>query len=193
MITISDSAKQYIISLLSKKQVGTNIRIFVNSPGTIHAECGMSYCDLQDVDLINDKKISFNEFDMYIHTSIIPFLKNSSIDLIENEVGSQITLKAPYAKLVNKSHYSSQLESEIQKFLSVKVNPTLLLHGGSVSLIKINSKGVVFLQFSGGCNGCSMINTTLKLGIEKQLMKHFPEISQVEDVTNHVYGQHSYY
>ncbi|MGI4816471.1 MAG: NfuA family Fe-S biogenesis protein [Janthinobacterium lividum] len=193
MITISDSAKQYINSLLSKKKVETNIRIFINSPGTIHAECGMSYCDLQDIDLKNDQKISFNEFDIYIHKSIVPFLKDSSIDLIKNEVGSQITLKAPYAKSVQKFSHGSQLESDVRKFLFVQVNPTLLLHGGSVDLININSNGVVFLQFSGGCNGCSMISTTLKLGIEKQLMQNFSEISRVEDVTNHVYGQHSYY
>ncbi|VFP85108.1 Fe/S biogenesis protein NfuA [Buchnera aphidicola (Cinara splendens)] len=193
MITISDSAKQYILSLLSKRKVETNIRIFINSPGTMHAECGMSYCELQDIDSINDQKISFNEFDIYVHKSIVPFLKNSSIDLVKNEVGSQITLQAPYAKSTQKFRHKSQLENDVQKFLFSQVNPTLLLHGGSVNLINISSDGVVFLQFSGGCNGCSMISTTLKLGIEKQLMKHFSEISRVEDVTNHVYGQHSYY
>ncbi|VFP78353.1 Fe/S biogenesis protein NfuA [Buchnera aphidicola (Cinara cuneomaculata)] len=193
MITISDSAQKYIISLLSKKKVGTNIRVFVNSPGTMYAECGMAYCSNQDIDNVKDKKISYIKFKIYFRKYLIPFLKNSKIDLITNDLGSKITLHAPNAKLLKKSKKFSQLECKIKNFLYIKINPKLLLHGGSVTLIKVNSLGVVFLKFLGGCNGCSMINTTLKIGIEKKLIKYFPEISRIEDVTDHISGQHSYY
>ncbi|VFP88764.1 Fe/S biogenesis protein NfuA [Buchnera aphidicola (Cinara piceae)] len=193
MITISDSAKKYIIKLLSKKKVGTNIRIFVNSPGTMYAECGMAYCGYQDVDKKNDKKISFNEFNIYLSKSILPFLKNATIDIITNDLGTQITIKAPYAKLLNKSKKFYQLELNVKNFLSDKINPKLLLHGGSVILIEISDTGIAIIKFSGGCNGCAMIDSTLKVGIEKKLIKHFPEISGVSDITNHISGQHSYY
>ncbi|VFP83838.1 NfuA family Fe-S biogenesis protein [Buchnera aphidicola] len=193
MITISDLAKQYIINLLSKQKEGTNIRIFVNSPGTMYAECGMSYCEYQDIDVIKDKKISYIEFKIYFRKYLVPFLKNSKIDLIKNDLGSQITLNAPNAKLLKQSKKFSKLECKIKNFLYTEINPKLSLHGGSVTLIKVNSLGVVFLKFLGGCNGCSMIDTTLKIGIEKELIKYFPEISRIEDVTNHISGQHSYY
>ncbi|VFP81261.1 Fe/S biogenesis protein NfuA [Buchnera aphidicola (Cinara kochiana kochiana)] len=193
MITISDLAEQYIASLLSKQSKGTNIRIFINSPGTMYAECGMSYCDYQDIDTTKDKKISYVKFKIYFRKYLKPFLKNSKIDLIKNNLNSQITLNAPNAKLLKKSKKFSQLECKIKNFLYTHINPKLSLHGGSVTLIKVNKLGVVFLKFLGGCNGCSMINTTVQVGIEKELIKYFPEISRIEDVTNHISGQHSYY
>ena len=49
------------------------------------------------------------------------------------------------------------------------------------------------LQFRGGCNGCSMVEATLKAGIEKQLLNEFPELKGVRDLTEHQRGEHSYY
>ena len=49
------------------------------------------------------------------------------------------------------------------------------------------------LQFGGGCNGCSMVDVTLKEGIEKQLLAEFPELKGVRDLTEHQRGEHSYY
>ncbi|MDP1051854.1 NifU family protein, partial [Klebsiella quasipneumoniae] len=49
------------------------------------------------------------------------------------------------------------------------------------------------LQFGGGCNGCSMVDVTLKEGIEKQLLNECPELKGVRDLTEHQRGEHSYY
>ncbi|MDQ6580087.1 MAG: NifU family protein, partial [Haemophilus sp.] len=50
------------------------------------------------------------------------------------------------------------------------------------------------LQFGGGCNGCSMVDVTLKDGVEKQLVSLFPnELKGARDVTEHQRGEHSYY
>ena len=42
-------------------------------------------------------------------------------------------------------------------------------------------------------NGCSMVDVTLKEGIEKQLLAEFPELKGVRDLTEHQRGEHSYY
>lgn len=41
-------------------------------------------------------------------------------------------------------------------------------------LVEITDDGVAVLQFGGGCNGCSMVDVTLKDGIETQLLERFP-------------------
>ncbi|HBP8410958.1 Fe-S biogenesis protein NfuA, partial [Staphylococcus aureus] len=66
-------------------------------------------------------------------------------------------------------------------------------HGGRVSLMEITEDGYAILQFGGGCNGCSMVDVTLKEGIEKQLLNEFPELKGVRDLTEHQRGEHSYY
>ena len=59
---------------------------------------------------------------------------------------------------------------------------------------EITDDGVAILQFGGGCNGCSMIDVTLKNGIEKELLERFPEeVKGVRDITDHEPGEHSYY
>lgn len=57
----------------------------------------------------------------------------------------------------------------------------------------MTEEGRVVLQFGGGCNGCAMVDVTLKEGIEKELLAHFPELTGVQDVTEYQAGEHSYY
>ena len=77
--------------------------------------------------------------------------------------------------------------------LETEVNPQLANHGGQVSLVEVTAEGIAVLQFGGGCNGCSMIDVTLKEGIEKEMIAKFDEITGVADITDHKAGDHSYY
>ncbi|SUC29323.1 Fe/S biogenesis protein nfuA [Providencia rettgeri] len=79
-------------------------------------------------------------------------------------------------------------------FLQSQINPQLASHGGRVSLMEITDEGFAILQFGGGCNGCSMVDVTLKEGIEKELLKMFEgELKGVKDLTEHQRGEHSFY
>ncbi len=51
--------------------------------------------------------------------------------------------------------------------LQSQINPLLAGHGGRVT-DGITDDNMAILQFGGGCNGgCSMVDVTLKEGIEK--------------------------
>lgn len=50
--------------------------------------------------------------------------------------------------------------------------------------MEITEDGYAILQFGGGCNGCSMVDVTLKEGMEKQLLNEFPELKGVRNLTN---------
>ncbi|SUX67912.1 putative DNA uptake protein [Citrobacter freundii] len=54
-------------------------------------------------------------------------------------------------------------------------------------------KATLFCSLAAECNGCSMVDVTLKEGIEKQLLAEFPELKGVRDLTEHQRGEHSYY
>ena len=78
--------------------------------------------------------------------------------------------------------------------IQTQINPQLASHGGRITLIEVTEEKIAVLQFGGGCNGCSMVDVTLKDGIEKQLLAQFPdELNGVQDVTEHQRGEHSYY
>ncbi|MDT0595143.1 Fe-S biogenesis protein NfuA [Glaciecola petra] len=192
MINISESAQVHFGKLLSQQEEGTNIRVFVINPGTSKAECGVSYCPPDAVEA-QDIRLNFNGFDAVVDEESAPFLDEAEIDFVTDQMGSQLTLKAPNAK-ARKIADDAPLVERINYMIESEINPQLASHGGQVSLVEVTEEGIALLQFGGGCNGCSMVDVTLKDGIEKQMLEQFAgEITQVKDATEHEAGEHSYY
>ncbi len=192
MITISEGAQAHFAKLLEKQDAGTNIRVFVVNPGTSTAECGVSYCPPSAVEP-GDIRLPFNGFDAVVDAESAPFLEEAEIDYVTDQMGSQLTLKAPNAK-ARKVSDDAPLVERVSYVIESEVNPQLASHGGKVVLLEITEDGHAVLQFGGGCNGCSMVDVTLKEGIEKQLLDQFPgELKGVRDATEHEAGEHSYY
>ena len=192
MITITDAAQAHFAKLLANQEPNTQIRVFVINPGTPNAECGVSYCPPDAVEP-NDTEIKFEKLSAYVDDISAPFLEDAEIDFVTDQLGSQLTLKAPNAKM-RKVADDAPLIERVEYVLQSQINPQLASHGGRVSLMEITEDGYAILQFGGGCNGCSMIDLTLKDGIEKELLNLFPEeLKGVKDLTEHQRGDHSYY
>ncbi|ALM92612.1 MULTISPECIES: Fe-S biogenesis protein NfuA [Alteromonas] len=192
MITISEEAQAHFVKLLDKQETGTNIRVFVVNPGTSSAECGVSYCPPDAVEE-TDTRLEFNGFNAVVDEESVPFLHEAEIDYVTDQMGSQLTLKAPNAK-ARKVADDAPLVERIKYMIEAEINPQLASHGGQVMLAELTEDGFAILQFGGGCNGCSMVDVTLKDGIEKQMLEQFAgELNGVRDATEHEAGEHSYY
>ncbi|MBF7074414.1 Fe-S biogenesis protein NfuA [Glaciecola sp. MH2013] len=192
MITISENAQSHFGKLLAQQGEGTNIRVFVVNPGTSTAECGVSYCPPDAVE-DTDITLPFNGFNAVVDQESAPYLEEAEIDFVTDQMGSQLTLKAPNAKAKKLADDASLVE-RINYMIETDVNPGLASHGGKVMLVEVTEDGTAVLQFGGGCNGCSMVDVTLKDGIEKQMLAQFEgEITAVKDATEHEAGEHSYY
>ncbi|QGM81318.1 Fe-S biogenesis protein NfuA [Otariodibacter oris] len=191
-ITISDAAQSHFRKLLDQQEEGTNIRIFVVNPGTTSAECGVSYCPPNAVEE-SDTELKLAQFSAFIDEISLPFLEDAEIDYVTDAMGAQLTMKAPNAKMKKVADDAPFIE-RLDYVIQTQVNPQLASHGGRVTLIDVTEDKVAILQFGGGCNGCSMVDVTLKEGIEKQLLAMFPEeLMGVKDATEHQAGEHSYY
>ena len=51
----------------------------------------------------------------------------------------------------------------------------------------------LYVKMGGGCHGCASASITLKLQVERFLMEEFPELKEIEDVTDHSVGDNPYY
>lgn len=192
MIRITESAQAHFRKLLAEQPDNTNIRVFVVNPGTPSAECGVSYCPPDSIEP-DDEILPFSGFDAVVDPGSAPFLVDAVIDFEEKDLGSQLTLKAPNAK-ARKVADDAPLIERVDYVIQAEINPQLANHGGKVVVNQITEDGVAILQFGGGCNGCSMVDITLKEGIEKELLQRFPgELTGVRDITDHQPGEHSYY
>lgn len=87
-----------------------------------------------------------------------------------------------------------ELADQIQQLLESHINPQVAQHGGRADLAGVEeAEGKVYLQLSGGCQGCGMAQVTLKQGIEQSLQQAIPQVTEVVDVTDHASGTNPYY
>jgi Fe/S biogenesis protein NfuA len=85
-----------------------------------------------------------------------------------------------------------QVREKVQKILDEMINPAVAGHGGFVELLDVKDNQV-YLKLGGGCQGCGMVNVTLKQGIEQTLKEEIPQIAGVIDQTDHAGGTNPYY
>lgn len=191
-LTITESAQDYLAELLSGQDDEVlGIRMFVNSPGTPKAETCIAYCreaDCQEDDVVVD----YGKFVARYEARSVPYLDEAFVDYAKDRMGGQLTIKAPNAKLP-KVNADSPIEDRINYVLYNEVNPGLASHGGEVSLVEITEENVAILRFGGGCQGCGMVEATLRDGVEKTLLEQIPELTAVRDMTDHTDRSQAYY
>ena len=192
IIEITKPAEEYLFKLIKdKNEVDLSIRIFITDPGTPKAETCLAYCNPDEI-ITDDIIINLELITVYVEKRSLPFLKDTIVNFDKDNFGGQLTIKAPNARLPNISKDSS-IEDRINYVIYNEINPMLESHGGDVSLIEFNDKGIAILQFGGGCQGCGMVDLTLKEGIEKSLVEQIPEVVGVKDVTDHTIDENAYY
>ena len=169
MVTITESAQGYLAELLAKQEDALGVRVFINQPGTPKAETCIAYCREGDIQE-GDEKQTFGELDAWFDARSLPFLEDALVDYAKDRMGGQLTIKAPN-----------------------EVNPALASHGGEVSLVEITEDPYAILKFGGGCQGCGMVDQTLKGGVEKTLLEQLPELKGVRDSTDHSDRSQAYY
>lgn len=191
MVTITESAQGYLAELLTKQEDALGVRVFINQPGTPKAETCIAYCREGDIQE-GDEKHSFGELDAWFDARSLPFLEDALVDYAKDRMGGQLTIKAPNAKLPRVDE-NSPLEDRVNYILYNEVNPALASHGGEVSLVEITEDPYAVLMFGGGCQGCGMVDQTLKGGVEKTLLEQLPELKGVRDSTDHSDRSQAYY
>ena len=191
MVTITESAQDYLAELLAKQEDALGVRVFINQPGTPRAETCIAYCRDDDVEE-GDEVRKYEAFTAWFDSRSLPFLEDALVDYSKDRMGGQLTIKAPNAKMP-RVDANSPLEDRINYLLYNEVNPALAAHGGEVSLVEITEDQFAVLQFGGGCQGCSAVDQTLKGGVEKTLMEQLPELQGVRDMTDHTDKSQAYY
>ena len=82
----------------------------------------------------------------------------------------------------------------MQELLNQQINPQIKSHGGQVDVVRYEEDdSVLYIEMSGGCQGCSSSSATLKHGVETMIYDEFPDIEDIIDVTDHESGENPYY
>ena len=189
---ITKEAEQYLSELLATQgQFTMGIKVEVLEPGTPRGETVIAYATEED-DLSNYRLEEGYDFKVYLDEKSLCYMESSVVDYSPDNFGGTLTIKAPNAKVPTIEEDAS-IEQKINYVLYSEINPALASHGGEVSLHEVVNKSTAVLKFGGGCQGCGMVDVTLKAGVEKTLLEMVEGLTAVTDITDHSYKENAYY
>lgn len=95
--TATDKARHFIAKLLASQPPGTAVRLSVSMGGTPYAETTLAFCRPgQRKD--SDQSYAMGSFDLLLDHKSQPFLKDVSLDVLEDQRGQRLHIETPYAK-----------------------------------------------------------------------------------------------
>ena len=188
MLTITEKAKQRVLEAIKaegKSDLGLRVSIDGRTPAGLQFGLALITPDeVQEGDVVVDS----DGVKIYLDVDAAPRMENARLDFVE-------TLSESGFKVLDADEgtkWDDPVSQRVQKVLDEKINPGVAGHGGWVELLG-RKEDTVFLKLGGGCQGCGMVDVTLKQGIEVMLKEDVPEILHVVDQTDHAGGNNPYY
>lgn len=191
MIQISEAAQAHFRKLIEREAIpGLGVRLSAQHPGTPRADVRLEFAEADEL-VGNEWAIDCDGFALWLDAASLPFLEGAKIDYETMATGGQLQIRAPKIKGAVPDA-GAALDARVQWVIDNEINPQLAMHKGHVSLSEVTADGIVVLNFGGGCHGCSMVDVTLKQGVEKTLLEKVPGVAGVRDVTDHASGSAPY-
>lgn len=191
MIQISEAAQAHFRRLIEREAIpGLGVRLSAQHPGTPRADVRLEFAE-QDELSGDEWAVDCDGFTLWLDAPSAPFLEGADIDYATMATGGQLQIRAPRIKGLAPDAAAS-LPERVQWVIDNEINPQLAMHKGHVTLGGVTEDGIVVLNFGGGCHGCSMVDITLKQGVEKTLLEKVAGVTGVRDATDHASGSAPY-
>src|SRR5262249_44148479 len=135
---------------------------------------------VEDAGHADDTVIEAQGLRVHLDPASARFMEGGTLDYLETLTGAGFKLDSP--RSLPTATPPAKLEGPqaeaVQNLIETVINPGVASHGGYVSLIDIKDN-VVYVRLGGGCQGCGMVDVTLKQGIEALMKDKVPEILAV--------------
>ena len=96
------------------------------------------------------------------------------------------------AELKTRQPSEEELMRKVEQVMEEEINPYVHGHGGHINVVDVKGT-TLYVELSGGCQGCASAKHTLKQGIEGIVLSRVPQLTEVVDVTDHTAGVDPYY
>ncbi len=189
LITLSESATSKIRAFQEEgDRQGMALRVAVREDGPAGFQYELQFVSAESRSL-SDAALEVEGILIYVDEESVPNLKGTLLDYVETLKGrSGFSFDNPNQPPLLKDPVAARVHQLIRE----QINPGLASHGGRATLLDVRD-GKVYLEFGGGCQGCGMVDVTLKRGIEATIKSEIPEITEVLDTTDHASGTNPYY
>ena len=187
MIEITSKAKQMLSQFAENSEIEGQVSLKIEIIG--RSTKGFQY-DLQLIDQLDAEdgflKLDIENFSILVGSRSAPYLDGTTLDYKETLMGGGFSFENPNPLWLD------DLSIAVAEVIEDQVNPVVATHGGHVDLVGIDD-GKALIAFGGGCQGCGMVDVTLKQGVEVMITDSVPGVTEVVDVTNHEEGTNPFY
>ncbi len=195
MIHFTDYATEMLASFLGDQETAPQaLRIRVRGPKARPA------FDLTLVDIgerePDEQELTGGRLPVFVKADDAALLDGATVDFVErvNESGFEVTPKSsdvPTSSNGGQGEPQGEIADRVRSVLDEQVNPAIAAHGGLISLVDVEETDI-YVEMSGGCQGCALSRMTLRQGVERMLREAVPELTAVHDVTDHSSGENPY-
>ena len=188
-LEVTDSAIAKISSVIESEEMPLDktlfrLKISGQNPTEFEYQMGLEF--REDEYTTAQSFFNLDTFDMIIDEKSLNFLNGSTIDYKTELNNEGFVIDNPNVP------QRSEIEQKITALLDSTVNPQIASHGGKIEVVRVEA-GVLYITMHGGCQGCSSSKYTLQYGVEQQIFSQFPEITRIDDLTEHEEGENPYY
>src|SRR5215211_7608960 len=187
LVTITDLAREKLVEVLDEKGLRgqATVRLAVQGRGPNGLEYAMALEPEGKPDA-GDVVLDFADFKVFVDGESAEQIGGATVDYVEEMMGGGFQIHNPNPL------WKDPVAQGVQELIDTRINPGVASHGGMVSLIDVKDN-LVYVRLGGGCQGCGMVDVTLRQGIEALIKQQFPQIEAVVDTTDHRGGDNPYY
>ncbi len=191
MLTFTDRAREMVLTFLQQAEGELDAL-------RIHAEGGSPVAPTFELTLIgaderdaSDVEMDGGGFPVVVDPETAGKLDGATVDFVQrvNESGFEVTTPRPATK---RPPPTGPIADRVQQLLDQQVNPSVASHGGEILLVDVQGTEV-YMEMTGGCQGCAMSRLTLRQGVERMIRQAVPEVTAIHDVTDHASGENPYF
>jgi Fe/S biogenesis protein NfuA len=140
----------------------------------------------------DEREVDLGDFAVLVAEESVDRLNGATVDFVERVNESGFEVRGLAGGESSRGEPKGPLADRVREVLDAQVNPAIAAHGGQIDLVDVQGTEI-YLEMSGGCQGCALSRMTLRQGVERMLRQSVPELTAVHDVTDHAGGQNPYF
>jgi Fe/S biogenesis protein NfuA len=199
IVTVTERARNRALAVRAEEPDGNSLVLFleVTEPNGFEYGYDLYFDDegaIREGDIVQEE----GELKVVIPADSATKLGGATLDLSQNLLNPGWVVDNPNSPSpavgggIRPEELTGTVEERVAQVLDKVVNPAIANHGGQANFVAFDD-GTVFVQLSGGCQGCGLATVTLSQGIEVSIKEAVPEVERVVDVTDHAQGDNPYY
>jgi Fe/S biogenesis protein NfuA len=197
MLTFTERAREVVQSFLDQSSGELEaLRISPQAGSPVAPRFELTLVSLDERE-DGELRVEGPGFPVFIKMGDSDRLDDATVDFVErvHESGFEVQLAGPATVAApprSEGAPTGEIAERVRAVLNSQVNPAIASHGGMISLVDV-ADTEIYVEMSGGCQGCAMSRMTLRQGVERMLKEAIPELTAVHDVTDHDSGQNPFF